>query len=79
MSVFHRVEDMMEHSSRWVLPKVRRLLSYKGALRSKLEEENEKSKNTPEGRARASGGTVHSDPKKNAEAMQLGIFETAGG
>lgn len=79
LSAFHGVTDPREHSAQWILPKIRRLLSYKGAVRFKLEEIAEKRKDTPEGRAAASGGKVYNDPKRNTEAMQLGIFETGSG
>lgn len=79
MSAFHGVTNYKEHTAQWLLPKIRRLMAYKGSVRFTLEQEAEKRKDTPEGRAQASGGKVYQDPKKNTEAMQLGIFETAGG
>lgn len=79
LSAFHRVDDPHDYTAQWILPKVRALKAYKGAVRYRIEEEQEKQRNTPEGRAEASGGKVYTDPKKNIEAMQLGVFEAAAG
>ena len=79
LSAFHRVEDWQDHTCQFICPKLRHLFAYKGALRLTLEQEGEAKKDTPEGRAKASGGTVYTDPSKNVEAMNLGIFEAGAG
>lgn len=73
-SAFHHVDDIYETTAQWSIPKMRRLHSYKGALRFSLEQEAEK--RNP---SRGSGAVVYDDPKKNQEAQIGGIFEAGVG
>lgn len=77
-SVFHRVDDIEELPANQFFPRARRLMSYKGALRTTAEIEHEKSKKSPAGRERTVEKTYDS-PKKNVEANRLGLFETGTG
>lgn len=79
-SAFHRVDRIEEASCQFVIPKVKRLISYKGALRATAEREQEEGSTV-----KSVDGTtkqvdkVYSDPSHNLEAMQLGLFESGTG
>jgi hypothetical protein len=77
-SVFHREDDIYSRSCRWVVPKLRLIYSYKGAVRFKLEQDAEEERRDKEPRkVESSFGTAdaYDDPSKNTEAMAAGIFE----
>lgn len=48
LSVFHRIDDIEEIPADSFFPKVRRLISYKGAVRLTAERVAEENKNKPE-------------------------------
>lgn len=78
-SVFHRVDDIEKQlTAGQFFPRVRRIVAYKGALRMKAEEEQEKKNKSPTGRER----TVdrhYKDVKHNPEISALGLFESGTG
>lgn len=80
MSAFHGVRDPLDYSAQWILPKARRLYSYKGAVRFRLEKENEENRGGQSvGRVESSGVRRYKDPSENTEAFAANIFETGTG
>lgn len=78
LSVFHRVDDPRVVSCQYVIPKIERLLAFKGALRATAEREKEELNTTPTGKQR-DVQKVYDRPEDNVEANVLGLFEKGTG